>query len=38
MILSKWLWFACLTLVFSSLLFAQNDWPGYGKDALGQRH
>jgi quinoprotein glucose dehydrogenase len=30
--------FICLSPAFVSPLFAQNDWPGYGKDAFGQRH
>jgi len=34
MTFAKLLCFACC----ASPLFAQGDWPGYGRDAFGQRH
>jgi quinoprotein glucose dehydrogenase len=36
--LSSLLWCAALTPALFGPLFAQGDWPGYGKDAFGQRH
>ena len=37
---SKWLWLACVGLVGPMIgsLYGQGDWPGYGRDAFGQRH